>query len=60
MNENITDLCQRFKVPQGELDAGNNNPDINTEIKALLKKLVYYGKVTKEMAKEILEELDEE
>lgn len=55
LQEDIDDLIKTFSLLQGEVMAGNNN--LKSEIKAVVNKLVAYGKISQVDGNEILSEL---
>jgi hypothetical protein len=44
--ENIDDIIDDYEVLKGELEAGNNNPDILDKCRIVIKKLFIYGKIS--------------
>jgi polyhydroxyalkanoate synthesis regulator phasin len=58
LQEKISDIVEEFKILQGEIIAGNNNPQLISNIKNVIEKLVYHGKLTQIQANEIMEEFD--
>jgi polyhydroxyalkanoate synthesis regulator phasin len=57
LQEKISDIVEEFKILQGEIIAGNDNPQLISNIKNVIEKLVYHGKLSKEEAMEIMDEL---
>jgi polyhydroxyalkanoate synthesis regulator phasin len=57
LQEKISDIVEEFKILQGEIIAGNDNPQLTYNIKNVIEKLVYHGKLSKDEAIEIMEEL---
>jgi hypothetical protein len=55
--ENIEDILDDYEILKGELEAGNNNPDILVKCKIVLKKLFIYNKITQEQYNELKNEL---
>jgi hypothetical protein len=44
--EKIDDILEQYDILKGEIEADNNNPEIITKIKSILKKLCNYGKLS--------------
>lgn len=55
--EQIGDVIEQYEILKGEIEAGNDNPDIPKQIKKVLKKLRNYGKIDEEEYQEIVEGL---
>ena len=59
MKENIEHIIERFKIIQGEINAGNDNIELLHEAKGLLIKLKKNGKISEEDYNDLVKELDE-
>ncbi len=57
LEDDINDIIKKFYVLQGEVKAGNNNPDIIEQIRVIIDKLVHMGKISSEDRDEILKDL---
>ena len=57
LDDDLDSIINEFEILKGEVIAGNDNPKIIKDIKAILLKLVKLGKVSQETATEILAEL---
>jgi polyhydroxyalkanoate synthesis regulator phasin len=57
LQEKISDIVENYNILKGEIIAGNDNPELISNIKNVIEKLVYHGKLSKDEAMEILEEL---
>lgn len=54
---NVLDLKDRLNILLGEKDAGNNSTAIDGEIKDIIEKLLYMGKITRKQATSFMSEL---
>lgn len=59
VQSNSSQLVERFNILRGELQASNNNPEIITELKIVIDKLVNLNKITLEDKTDIIEGLEE-
>jgi hypothetical protein len=57
--EDIGHIIERFKIIQGEINAGNDNIELLNEAKELLVKLKKNNKITDEDYYELIKEIDE-
>jgi polyhydroxyalkanoate synthesis regulator phasin len=46
--EKVSDIVEQFKILQGKITEGNDNPELIDNIKNVIDKLVYHGKLSKE------------
>jgi len=53
---NIKELKQRFKMVEAEIQAGNNNPVVKTELKEIINKLVLYHVISQNNGKKYLQQ----
>ena len=53
---NIKELKQRFKIVETEIQAGNNNPVVKTELKEIINKLVLYHVISQNNGKKYLQQ----
>jgi hypothetical protein len=53
---NIKELKQRFKIVEAEIQAGNNNPVVKTELKEIINKLVLYHVISQNNGKKYLQQ----
>jgi predicted outer membrane protein len=58
LQEKVSDVVEKFKILQGEIIAGNDNPELINNIKNVIEKLVYHKKLTQEEASDIINELE--
>lgn len=54
---NIKDIIEKYEILKGQIEADNDNPEIITESKKVLKQLKNYGKITESEYNEIVEDL---
>jgi hypothetical protein len=47
----IEELKQRFKITEAEIQAGNNNPVVKSELKEIVKKLILYNVISQNNGK---------
>jgi len=52
----VNELKNKFKLAEGQLRAGNNNPLIIKELKDILKKLTLYNVVSLKNSKDYLKQ----
>jgi septum formation topological specificity factor MinE len=45
-NETLSTIKERFKIVEGEILAGNNNPEVMSELKELLLKLHHLNAIS--------------
>jgi hypothetical protein len=57
--ENIDDIILRFKIIQGEINAGNDNMELLNEAKELLIKLKKNNKITENDYNDLIREINE-
>lgn len=55
--ENIDDILEEYEILRGQLEAGNSNPELMTQSKKVLKKLLHYGKISEKEYREITDEI---
>jgi hypothetical protein len=55
--ENIDDVIEDYEVLKGELEAGNNNPDVLEKCRKVIKKLFIYGKISESEYNELTNDL---
>jgi hypothetical protein len=53
---NIKVLKQRFKIVEAEIQAGNNNPVVKTELKEIINKLVLYHVISQNNGEKYLQQ----
>jgi hypothetical protein len=53
---NIKELKERFKIVEAEIQAGNNNPVVKTELKQIINKLVLYHVISQNNGKKYLQQ----
>ena len=58
MADDVSLLIDKFHVLQGEVNAGNDSPQILVQIKKILPKLILHNKLTEADGNEILQELN--
>ena len=55
--EKIDDILDEYEILKGEISADNDNPELVTKCKSVLKKLYNYGKISKIEYNDILNDL---
>jgi len=58
VQSNESEVVEKFEVLRGEIMSGNNNPNIISEIKIVIDKLIDYGKIQPDDKNEIIEGLE--
>jgi hypothetical protein len=53
---NIKELKKRFKIVEAQIQAGNNNPVVKTELKEIINKLVLYHVISQNNGKKYLQQ----
>ena len=53
---NIKELKKRFKIVEAQIQAGNNNPIVKTELKEIINKLVLYNAISQNNGKKYLQQ----
>lgn len=55
--QKLKDIIEDYEILKGEIEAGNDNPELLIKAKIVLKKLKNYGKINEDQYNEILEDL---
>ena len=55
--ENINDIIEQYEILKGEIEADNDNPELISKSKSILKKLKHYGKISENEYNEIIRDL---
>ena len=55
--ENIGDIIEEYEIVKGEIEADNDNPELLTKIKSIVKKLYHYGKISENEYRELTNEI---
>lgn len=55
--EKIDDIIEEYEILKGQIEAGNDNPEISDDIKKVMSKLRKYEKISQEEYDEIINEL---
>ena len=54
----IKELKQRFKITEAEIQAGNNNPVVKSELKEIVNKLILYNVISQNNGKNYLKQFE--
>jgi hypothetical protein len=55
-DKSTTDIKRRLTILEGQLEAGNNNPEISKEIKQILLALKSFGSITHKQLKDYIKQ----
>lgn len=55
--EKLDDIIEEYEILKGEIDAENDNPELISKCKSVIKKLYNYGKISKIEYNDILKDL---
>jgi hypothetical protein len=53
--QNLSDLGERFEVLKGQLQSGNNNPQLKKMLLEVTNELYYFGYINKKLYESILD-----
>ena len=57
-NETLSTIKERFKIVEGEILAGNNNPEVMNELKEILLKLHHFNAISIHAIRKYLSQLN--
>ncbi len=56
--DKLEDIIEEYDILKGEIEADNNNPELITKCKSVVKKLFHCGKISNEEYHEIIKSLE--
>mmetsp|Transcript_4432 Transcript_4432/g.4444 ORF Transcript_4432/g.4444 Transcript_4432/m.4444 type:complete len:169 (+) Transcript_4432:623-1129(+) len=54
--DDLNDILEEYNILKGEIEADNNNPELLTKIKKIVKKLYNYGRISESDYRELMGE----